>query len=47
MGDGMGVGNDVLAIIVFGGICSCIGRYSESRWIFWFVLEMYWLLLGV
>lgn len=47
LGVGLGVGSDVLAFNMFGGNCSCIDRWSKFRWIFWFVVEVYWLLLGV
>ena len=47
MGDGLGVGSDVLAINVLGGICNCMGRCSECREIFWFLVEVYWSLLGI
>ena len=29
LGGGLGIGDGVLAINVFGGICSCIGRWSS------------------
>lgn len=31
MGGDLGVGNDVLAINVFGGICNGMGRWFEFR----------------
>lgn len=39
LGDGLGIGDGILAINVFGGIC--IGRWSKLRLIFWFMVEMY------
>ena len=47
LGGGLGLGDGILAISVLGGICSCMGRWSELRLIFWFVVDVYWLLLGV
>jgi len=32
---------------VFGGMMRCMGRWSELRWVVSFVVELYWLLLGV
>ena len=36
-----------LAMSVLGGIWRCMGKWSELRWVVWFVVEMYWWLLGV
>lgn len=47
LGGGIGVVIDVLAISVFDGICSCIRRWSEFMWMFWFVVDVHWSLLGV
>jgi hypothetical protein len=38
---GAGMDDDVLAINVFGGMCSCIGRCSKLRLIFLFVVDVY------
>ena len=35
------------AMSVFGGICKCMGRWSEFKLIFWLVFDVYRLLLGV
>ena len=47
IGGGLEVMSGALAMSVFGGIYSCMRRWSEFKCIFWFVVEMYWLLLGV
>ena len=44
---GLGGGGGVLAISVFWGICSWIGRWSELSSMLIFVVELYWLLLRV
>lgn len=40
-GGGMGAGVGVLAISVLGGMCNCIGKWSELRLLFLFVVDMY------
>ena len=45
-GGDSGIGHGVLAINVVGGICSCKSRWSELRLIFFFVVDVDWLLLG-
>ena len=39
-GGDMDMCNVVLAISALGGICNCIGRWSELRWMFWFVAKV-------
>ena len=39
LGDGLGIGDGILAINVFDGIC--IDRWYELRLIFWFMVEIY------
>ena len=38
---GLGICDVILSISVLDGMCSCIGRWSELRWISWFVVEVY------
>ena len=41
LGGGSGLGVGILAINVLDGICSCMGRWSELRSIFWLVVDLY------
>ena len=41
LGGGSGLGGGIMAISVLGGICSCIGKWSELRSISWFVIDLY------
>lgn len=47
LGSGSGLDDGILAISVLGGICSCMGRWSELRFIFWIVVDLYYLLFEV
>lgn len=47
LGSGSGLDDGILAISVLGGICSCMGRWSELRSMLWFVVDIYWSLSRV